>query len=510
VIELNRRSLAGLGDGIARWSWVLISAFLITYVARALGEFDHNDHEYGVAPFLLTQGRLYRDVAYDQTPLAAHLYSAIGTLTGWRAHYAVISVLSVAAVITACFVSAATAQRLAARPGVWFVAAALALINPQIYSDAFEAGNSGISLVLFAVALNLLVRGADRSGPMAAALTGLLMGLATSSKLTYAVPGAAVGLVYLARPGRARCSAAFAAGAIIGGAPMIWHLARSPAEFMFFNFEFHFLQNRFRDTFDARHNWWVKAIWRFGTASIPAAVLVLSAIQARIRKPEGRIPAPGRELAALGFVGVFAIAAGAAPAAYTSQYWSAAGLIVVIVAVVAAARIAWDLPQFRALALAGVCLLLLINGAVNAAMAGRSLARGQYDLVAMLRTRSILEQALAKRRDSHPACFKSILSASATPLVGLGVPLSPGSADGGFAFRIHEVASPDDPVAQRFTDVGRYLAPDTGLLIGYYADSPFESRMLAYAREQHFIIAATAPYFGTTLTLYLPQACSTR
>ncbi|MCE9651079.1 MAG: hypothetical protein K8R18_15780 [Parvibaculum sp.] len=481
---------------------------------RAFGSFNHNDHMYVAAASMFPQFALYREIAYVQVPLNIFLYAAIKAVAGPSLLYAGAKLASIALVFGAAALAAKTAHRLVPRSHVFWAVFVLVLFNGSIYGNMLQAGNYALPVFLFSVACFLHFN--DRQTALWAVATGLAMGLAASSKVSFVTLAGAFVLLLLLDAGARRYTLYYIAGVLIGLAPVFYYLALDPSDFIFLNFKFHLATNEFRGL-SALHS--LKSV-AFGCVVFAVNALPVLAVAAlgtwlaghdvRARLWSGGIPASVRLIAVKAAILFLAASVAAVqPMIYFMNYWNAAALVLVMFAVPAASAIAGEgkEPAFKSRLVAGLMAVMFAAIVLDGAHLVRQI-RSTYAPITIMQTQRALAATLASALARHPACVGDILSASGIPVVGTGVPLSTGSSGGSFLFRIAGALPAENAAFAKYTDVGRYLGPHTGLLVGFYADSDFERRMRDFAAGHDFRLAGTYHYPRHPLTLYLPPECA--
>lgn len=222
--RVHSRALTGLLSAAA----VLIA---LSILVRPI---NHDEGQYVAAIALMRGGLPYRDFAYLQTPLQPLLLSPLALLpAGWLLLGArcVNGLFALATLKTIAFA-------LRGRAGGRHITIALAalLCTESFLFSASVARNDALPMLLLAGAITALLRAIDRPrGTMLLGGAGLLLGLATAAKISFAVPaaGAALFLLVRAREFGGRAILLFAAGAIAGVLPIIVLGALAPAAFRF-------------------------------------------------------------------------------------------------------------------------------------------------------------------------------------------------------------------------------------------------------------------------------------
>ncbi len=478
------------------------SFYAVVRSIRAFGEYNHNDHMYVAAASLFPQFALYREIAYAQAPLNVLVYAALEALVGPALLYVSAKFASVIFVLGAAALASMTAQRLAQRPYVFWVVFTLVLFNANVFSNMAQTSNYALPLFLFSFACFLYF--GRETGRINALLIGLAIGLAASSKISFIAPAAAFALLFpISRKSRA-FTFQYAIGCAIGLLPVFYYFIIDRADFLFLNFEFHILTNEFRGlSFTGSVTEMREGLANFLINAIPVWLVVVAAIL--LVRSDRRGMGKGNAVEAAIILAATVIAA-IMPMTYFLPYWGPAALAFTMFAVPAAALAANHTPAFRTATLLGALVLSSLSSAVDLRMLARD-GLDNYPPLLVMRAQADISKLVDDALRHHPGCVTEILSASAIPALGSGVPLSPGSAGGEFLFRIDGVLREKKPEFRKFSDVTHYMDPGTGLLTGYYGEREFEARMVAHAVSQGFVLAGTFKYPKAPLSLYLPPQC---
>lgn len=215
------------------WPIVALAAIVLALIAM-IEPSSHDEGQYVSAAYFVARGLMpYRDFAYLQTPLQPFVYAPLAWLfPGWslvatRLANAIATALGAALI-------ARTAAVLARRPEAAWWAFVAVLTCDSVLFGASVARNDALPFALFALGLERLFA-ADRPGVARVAAAGLALALAASTKVSYALPTAAIALMALwhARTGdRARVAALFA-GMFVGALPTLIALVLLTRPFLF-------------------------------------------------------------------------------------------------------------------------------------------------------------------------------------------------------------------------------------------------------------------------------------
>jgi hypothetical protein len=211
------------------------AALLLWFALAALATpFDHDESQYAAGAWLAGRMTIFRDFLYLQPPLHAWAYAPLTVLFPDHAMLAMRLVTAGTALATLLVLW--KAQSVA---GISRVSATIAtLLIATTASFQFTAGvvrNDMLPTLLSSVAVLIALRELDGGRRVGWFVTGLLMGLAIATKLSFAPLGLTVGLFLLARGKRSDLNAALwlAVGAVAGMVPMLIAWAAAPDAFLY-------------------------------------------------------------------------------------------------------------------------------------------------------------------------------------------------------------------------------------------------------------------------------------
>ncbi len=225
---------------------VLVSTALLLGISLLTRPINHDEGQYVGAIALMRSGLPYRDFAYLQTPLQPLLLAPLSFLSaGW--------LLVGARVANALFGWVSLVLLLFGLRGRTPPWGAIAAVVALACTDVFLFGcsvarNDALPMMLLTAAVVLLLRPrTPAQGRDFAA--GLLLGLATSAKISFALPAAGAGLFLLSqwRETGWRPILAFAAGGMAGLLPTALMATLAPQQFYFSVFTY---------SLEAPQQWW--------------------------------------------------------------------------------------------------------------------------------------------------------------------------------------------------------------------------------------------------------------
>ncbi len=207
--------------------------FALFAACAGVASINHDESQYVAAAVLTASGSLvFRDFLSLQPPLHAWLFAPVAL--AWPEHVFVAMRLATAALAAATVMLVHGATRALGTPSRPALAAAI--LFGCCDSVQFAAGivrNDMLPAALAAAALWLAARALRTGGRAAWLAAGIALGLAASTKLSYAPFGAAgIGFLLWSAPDR-RALAPFAGGLALGLLPVALCFAVAPAAFVF-------------------------------------------------------------------------------------------------------------------------------------------------------------------------------------------------------------------------------------------------------------------------------------
>ena len=509
------------------------AVFLVILISAsafyALGNYNHNDHMYAVAPVMAAHHRAYTDFAYVQTPLSLLLFMEIHRLAGDQSLYAALRGVSLLLNLSVLAIGLFLARRLAAdKLLVTVLFAALYLCLGPTEGIGAEIGNYTLALFLFG--LSLLCYDRLRAGSIAALLVGLLAGLAISAKISYVYVLPAYAALYLydgwAAPHRVilRNLSLFGVGALLGLAPILYYLHADSKSFLFENVYIHYLTNIYRgiSPFTGPSKLILFAI---KSALIPFGLLAVALVigWAILNRTGGSerftdLKPTRRELEILVLAGAALIGA-VTPSIIFPQYLAAPAFLLILFACIWLDRVLNKQgrkiiePHARRVFLTAILLCCIWRSIGYVEDGVGRLRDGTYGVVAVANFRDRLSEKIAAIDANSPGCHGDLISAFAVPAVGAGATLSLVDSAGPFLMRLDGVFAARTPEFRRFSDVRRYLAPDSLVLSGFYNDasyepsSPFEKIVDEYTASHRFRAISVGRFMNKAITLYMPVLC---
>lgn len=229
-----------------------LTAIAIAGVLIALSitvrKLNHDEGQYVAAIELARSGWPYRDFAYLQTPLQPILLSPLAALpAGWLLVGARIA-NGFFGLATVVFLMIALNRR--ASPRSTMMTVMILICSEPFLLACSLARNDALPMALLAAAVVALLRGLDvHRGRAYFAAAGLLLGLASSAKISAAIPAGAAGLFLIIRVRRFGLGplVGFIAGVLLGLLPTLVLALIAPDRFYFDVFAY---------SLDAPRQWW--------------------------------------------------------------------------------------------------------------------------------------------------------------------------------------------------------------------------------------------------------------
>lgn len=233
-----------------------IASLVLMFALAMTHDLNHDEHQFIASAVLLLRESLlpYRDYAYFHVPNLVFVYAALFSVTDHLLLAArLFSALCAWLTLVVVFICAWRAgARFGARGRVLFAAACsfLLLGMPLFMYTSVIAWNHAAATLCALLAFCAHVRASRRGSAAWAMASGLLLGLATGTRLSFAPLFLPFGLVALLPPpagtSRVRLAAGFCAGAFVGLAPTLALLYLAPGEFLFGNFGYAELNTLYR------------------------------------------------------------------------------------------------------------------------------------------------------------------------------------------------------------------------------------------------------------------------
>lgn len=207
-----------MADARAPLGWAALGLLLCMFaMARPI---DHDESQYVAAAVLTAHGALpYRDYAYLQTPLQPFLFAPFA---GGAAAWPLLRLVNAMLGATALFCTWRAARLIASVRTAGAATLLFACCDSFLFSVG-TARNDALPAACLAGAVWLAVRAEQgRGGQAAACATGLLLAMATATKVSYALPALAYGVWALLhrrhRPGFVMLGALPVAGFVLWAA----------------------------------------------------------------------------------------------------------------------------------------------------------------------------------------------------------------------------------------------------------------------------------------------------
>jgi len=220
----------------SRKAYVILCAIGVMAALSLRTPLDHDEGQYVAAADLVAKGLLpYRDFPYLQTPLQPFLFAPIVWISpGWT--LIALRLIDTLCVAAAILLIGRTASSLAKDERAGVVAMLLALVTDSVLFAGSVARDDALPLLLLAGALERLYAAAGPMRPGRAFVVGLLSAAAASTKISYALPAAAICVQAMWRarePIHRRAMLALLAGSLVGALPTFYFALLVPRPFLF-------------------------------------------------------------------------------------------------------------------------------------------------------------------------------------------------------------------------------------------------------------------------------------
>ena len=401
----------------------------------ALRPIDHDEGQYVAAVALMRSGLPYRDFAYLQTPLQPLLFAPLAWLCeGWL-FLALRVVNALCAAGAAALLYHATRQVGGSRRSAGIAAMALVTSHAFLFA-ATVARNDALPLLLHMAGLTLLIDALEKvRRPLFFLLAGLLLGAASSAKISYGLPAAGIGLFALLHVRRfgPKSVLALAVGGIAGGLPtlVLWAIAPDAAWFGIIDYslkaplEWQMLNQR---AYMAEAPLSVLRFLRFlaqGSALLALLALAISVLR--------RSATPSTTTGLLDYVIVAGLIAAWLPRPIYVQY-----LVPLLPALFLRFGLMLDAPHWRRPAAVTALALCMMAGAADTLIRiAPNVASGHSPVVSAMRDAHAIGRNVRASAVAGP-----IVSLSPERVVDSGMPLDPRFAAGPFLFRTRDLLTP--------------------------------------------------------------------
>lgn len=478
---------------------MLVPAFalmMIWLVIRALWAASNHDESQYVAAALLSRDHLvFRDFLSLQPPLHAWLMAPIAAFFPESGFAALRLATAATGFATLALLYVALRAGNATRGHALAAMLLMACCEPFQFASTVVRNDAAPALMLTAALLagSFAIR---RGGALPWIVTGFLLGLAGSTKLSYAPPLAAAGLFLLVQAARGRlprgAPIGYAAGALAGLTPMLAALLTAPHAFLYGVLEFGatapFEWYR-ANGLDHRLGWWGKLTDLAFYAAIGPALPALAIVLWDLVK--GRPPSPSAQLDRnwLGWMLAAGMLAAALPTPAQRQY-----LVPMLPPLFL--MLGFTLERIRALRPAWritIQIMLILSAVLGVAKGAVTLAKRASGPTALIMDRDarwIGDQILRRGLTGPVASLSPERAASS------GYPLDTRFATGPFVFRAGPLIQADRAIAMDVA-IPRTLTlqfdrkPPAAILTGYEQGSRRfhlapDDALIAYARRRGY------------------------
>lgn len=484
--------LPSAGMRALTWRHILIGVgLLVVLVAAALrSDLDWDENMYLAAGVLSRDHAIYRDFAFLQTPYLPLLYGLVFRLTG-TTHFLLAARLVNVVFAWGLIVIAFAIARRAAGTAVGFCVAIMVACNEIILLRLSTSCNDVLPMTASLAACLLLTQAIDRGAfsPWRTAVAGALLGIATGSKLYYAVtlPTAALALCVLpaGQSFRRRLThgvAPLAAGALIALAPILIMLARNGRVMAFDLIGYHLTNARWRALYPDPTPIPTRPIRAWRVASLPTnatLLLLMLFLGLQLRR---RLRAPDSASLLLGLTAVCGLAS-----LVPKPSWEHYFILPIPFAALSLAYLYARLAPEQKTA----TLRVLASAAVIAGIFG-----GMRLLRHMVVWRHLDDSMVADVHEDSEKLRPLVGSGRVATLFPLcpiesGASIYPQLATAAFTYRVGDMVSDDLSQAARITSPHRVGAlldaePPAGILVGFEPTHELEVPLVRWAEAHHY------------------------
>lgn len=258
--KLSGKAGAALHIIFAFLWWTLLAAALV--LTTFSHPFNHNEHMYLSAGVLAADHTLYSDFAYLQTPLHPMIHGLIFSFVPPGSYYSAGKVIQIIFSFIEFLLVFLISRRLSKSIWIAYLICFLFLISPFHLLARTQIANYTLASILALASAYTILSQSKRMGKLPAGkgalfLTGLLMGLAISAKLTYVAllpPFALMLFVSLYTSRRfisqwlLKTFVPFSGGVLAGLLPTVLYFLIDPAAFWLCNISYHQQNSEYAQT----------------------------------------------------------------------------------------------------------------------------------------------------------------------------------------------------------------------------------------------------------------------
>lgn len=480
----------------------LVGLFGALFCLTAYARLDQNDQMYAVAPIFLGDAKLYSELPFVQAPLSIYLYNTIHRLSDPSAYYFILRTLSIMLVVSVLRSTFVIAKQIAGKEA-GYLTALLCISSIYVGSVSWEIGNYALAL-FFLISATHIYFTKDEVAPRHAGSIGFCIGLAAAAKLNFALFAIPFGY-FLARryglkSGQVLCYVAFG---LIGSVLIWYHLILDPHAFWFWNIDFHYLVNMYRNlTTPGSAILIAGESLRFIVQMWLAIGLSVAGMKLWQHSPYRR---QQYELAALA---LFAYIGAVIPKFLAFQYLAPLAIYLCILGGI-------SLPQFKGIqtrkpaTVLAVFLLSCLPFFTISALAFRHLGDGRDSISEVSR----VSRQIASITQAHFAnsrCQPEGISLSPIFFLSTPVQIQQFAATGSFVPQISEQLDNRAPAFSHHAnlEMGLRLSPPTVILVGYFTEKVAETQLRDYAINNNFAEFKLGTIRGNrNLKLFLKREC---
>jgi len=481
----------------------LVAVFVVLFCLTAYTRSDENDQMYAVAPIFLSDAKLYTELPFVQAPLSIYLYSAIHRLSDPSIYYWALRTLSIVLIMSVLRLTYLTAKQIGGKEPAYLT---LVLCISSIYvgSVSWEVGSYALAL-FFLLGATYIYFTRDEVTPIHAAWIGLCIGLAATAKLNFALFALPFGCFLIRRYSlKSRQISYFICFGLVGSV-LIWrHLISDPQAFWFWNIDFHYLVNVYRNL-DAQDslNRIASETLRFVIQMWLAIGLSIAGLIAWRHSPDRRQQYELVVLALVSYIGAVI------PKYLATQYLAPLAVYLCILGPISFSQIKRIQTQKQSIILTVLLLSCLPFFAINA-LTFRSLSDGRDSISEISRISHQIE-SITQSHFANSHCQPVGISLSSVFFLSTPVAIQQFAATGTFVPEIRVQLESFAPSFSHHANLDLELrrSPPTVILVGYFPGKVPEIQLRDYALKNNFVEFEIGTLRGNRrMELFLDRKCS--
>lgn len=481
---------------------ILVGIFGLLFCLTAYARLDQNDQMYAVAPIFLEHAKLYTELPFVQAPLSIYFYSAIHRLSDPSIYYFLLRTLSVVLVVSVLRLTYMTANQISGKDSA-YLSLLLCICSVYVGSVSWEIGNYALAM-FFLFGATYIYFASDVVTPNRAGWIGLCIGLAAAAKLNFALFALPFGYFIVRRYGLKFRQISYYVGLGLIGSTLIWiHLILDPRAFWFWNIDFHYLVNVYRNL-NAQNfiNPIAGESLRFVMQMWLAIGLSIAGMMVWRHSPYRRQQSELAALAVVSYIGAVI------PKYLATQHLAPLAIYLCILGSISFSQIKGIRTRQQPIILAVLLLSCVPFFTINA-FAVRNLGDGR-DSISEVSRISHQITSITQNHFANSRCRPAGISLSSIFFLSTPVAIQQFAATGSFVPQINEQLDSLAPSFSHHANLDRELrrSPPTVILVGYFPDKLPEIQLQDYAVNNNFAEFQLGTFMGNrSLKLYVKREC---